>query len=127
MEIDDEAPLSDSVTIAISLSPSSSSSSSASSSCSASVFPLPFSPLQQTAGSPPYRPLRTSESGEMLSLAGWSHDGERLRFVDAEGNEWGNVVNRFNQMAAVKGCRNGHQEVVKWSDFGSCIGEGKKI
>ncbi|PPD72471.1 hypothetical protein GOBAR_DD30619 [Gossypium barbadense] len=66
-----------------------------------------------------------SESGGMLSLAGWSHDGERLRFLDAEGNEWGNVVNRFNQLATVKGGRNGHQEVVKWSDFGSCIGMGE--
>ncbi|XP_012438876.1 respiratory burst oxidase homolog protein A [Gossypium raimondii] len=125
MEIDDAAPFSDSVTIAISLSPSSSSYSSSSSSCSASVVPLPFSPLQQTAESPPFRPLLMSESGGMLSLAGWSHDGERLRFLDAEGNEWGNVVNRFNQLATVKGGRNGHQEVVKWSDFGSCIGMGE--
>ncbi|KAE8684007.1 Respiratory burst oxidase [Hibiscus syriacus] len=104
-------PHSDSVSIIIS-----------SSSCSASVVPLSFSPVHQAAGSSPNCLLHRLESGGILSLAGWSNDGERLRFVDTEGNEWSNVENRFDQLAYTTYGVNGAQRVVKWSDFGSCIG-----
>ncbi|KAK8659089.1 hypothetical protein V6N13_029301 [Hibiscus sabdariffa] len=122
MEIDDEEPHSDSDSDSLSITISLSSSSSSSSSCSASVVPLPFSPVQQATGSPPNRLLHRLESGGMLSLAGWSNDGERLRFVDAEGNEWRNVENRFDRLASTTYGGNGPQGAVKSSDFGACIG-----
>ncbi|KAK8604577.1 hypothetical protein V6N13_099513 [Hibiscus sabdariffa] len=123
MEIDDGEPRSDSdpdsLSITISLS---SSSSSSSSSCSASVVPLPFSAVQQATGSSPKRLLHRLENGGMLSLAGWSNDGERLRFVDTEGNEWRNVENRFDRLASTTYGENGPQRAVKSSDFGACVG-----
>ncbi|GMJ05804.1 ARABIDOPSIS THALIANA RESPIRATORY BURST OXIDASE HOMOLOG F, respiratory burst oxidase protein F [Hibiscus trionum] len=119
MEIDDEEPHSDSDSVSITIS---SSLSSSSSSCSASFVPLPFSPVQQAAGSAPNRLLHRLESGGMLSLVSWSNDGERLRFVDTEGNEWRNVENRFDRLASTAYGGNGPQRVVKWSDFGACIG-----
>ncbi|XP_021286943.1 respiratory burst oxidase homolog protein A-like [Herrania umbratica] len=93
----------------LALSPSSSSSSCSSS--SASVVPLTCSPVEQTAL--PYR--LGSRRISVVSLS----DCERLRFVDTAGSEWRNVENRFNRLATTV---NGHEPVVKWSDFGSCIG-----
>lgn len=94
----------------LALSPSSSSSSC--SSFSASVVPLTCSPVEQTA-----LPYRMGSRG--ISIVSLS-DCERLRFVDTAGNEWRIVENRFNRLAITG---NGHEPVVKWSDFGSCIGE----
>ncbi|XWS51224.1 hypothetical protein CRYUN_Cryun12cG0158300 [Craigia yunnanensis] len=114
MEIHEGSQSAQEHSVNIALSPSSfpSPSSSSSSSCSASVVPLTFSPVQQTEKT--YR----LESGG-ISISSWSRDCERLRFVDTAGNEWRNVENRFNQLATTG---NGHEPVVKWSDFGSCIG-----
>lgn len=49
---------------------------------------------------------------------------EELRFIDIMGNgemEWKDVEERFNQLALTQNV--GPEPVMKWSDFGFCIGE----
>lgn len=53
---------------------------------------------------------------------------QRRVFIDDivghSGMEWNDVENRFNQLASTG---TGPEPVVKWSEFGSCIGENRKV
>ncbi|KAH7528865.1 hypothetical protein FEM48_Zijuj05G0123200 [Ziziphus jujuba var. spinosa] len=100
---------------------SSSSSSSSSSSFTASIVPLSFSPDQksqhQSEGqqAEDQRPY-LQENGEASM--------EFLRFISIPGHgggavKWKDIEKRFNRLALI---RNSHEPVVKWSDFGFCIG-----
>lgn len=123
----------------LSSSASSSSSSSTSSSCcyKVTIVPLSFSPVQtKPQGTrPPYdhgtnhNDDQLLENGEVYSMAAGSGIDNigRLRFIDIMGNggmEWKNVEERFNQLAFTQ--NSGPEPLMKWSDFGICIGESGK-
>lgn len=123
----------------LSSSSSSSSSSSTSSSCcyKVTIVPLSFSPVQtKPQGTrPPYDhgtnhdDDQLLENGEVYSMAAGSGIDNigRLRFIDIMGNggiEWKNVEERFNQLAFTQ--NSGPEPLMKWSDFGICIGESGK-
>ncbi|KAL5813375.1 hypothetical protein ACOSQ3_024135 [Xanthoceras sorbifolium] len=96
---------------------SSSSSSSSSSYSSASVVPLSSSPEQRTG-------LQGTLYREHLQANGESSVARlmkirQLRFTDIE---WTQVEDRFDRLAS---SRNGTESVLKWSDFGFCIGMQK--
>lgn len=104
--------------------PSSSSSSCSSSSSNASSFPLSFSPDQKIQ----HQAEGQQDENQWPSL---QENGESsmevLRFIgitDHGGGavKWKDIEKRFNRLALI---RNGHEQVVKWSDFCFCI--GKKI
>ncbi|KAJ7978730.1 Respiratory burst oxidase [Quillaja saponaria] len=84
----------------LSKSSSSSSATSSSSSSIADIANLPFSPVQ--TGS------RTTELATGL-----------IDFLGHSGMEWKDVEERFNQVSST---RKGIEPVLKWSDFGFCIG-----
>lgn len=97
---------------------SSSSLSSTSSSCSATIVPLCFSPVQTK---PQGTHDQLLENGEVSMAAGSGIEG--LRFIDIMGNgemEWNDVEERFNRLALTQNV--GPEPVMKWSDFGFCIG-----
>lgn len=109
------------------LSPSSSSSPS----CSASVVPLSFSPVWTEPHGDKTEPLQAAlnrqyymaENGGEASTAGSATKTQWLRFVGTMGNggmEWKGVEERFDRLALTG---NGVEPVIKWSDFGLCIGE----
>nr|POE60062.1 respiratory burst oxidase like protein a [Quercus suber] len=113
---------------------SSSSSSTSSSSCyNVTIVPRSFSTVQtKPQGTrPPYDhgtnhdDDQLLENGEVYSMAAGSaiDNIEGLRFIDIMGNggmEWKNVEERFNQLAFTQ--NSGHEPLMKWSDFGICIG-----
>ena len=107
-----------------SLSPSSSSSSFSSSSSSASFFgavpPITFSSVQTeiTGEEVPHYVPENGESSKLGSSNEW------FRFFGIMGNgsgiEWKDIENRFHRISITN---NGSEPVLKWSDFGFCIGE----
>ena len=115
-----------------------SSSSTSSSSCyNVTIVPLSFSPVQtKPQGTrPPYdhgtnhEDDQLLENGEVYSMAAGSaiDNIEVLRFIDIMGNggmEWKNAEERFNQLAFTQ--NSGPEPLMKWSDFGICIGESEK-
>ncbi|GLT47493.1 hypothetical protein SLA2020_211880 [Shorea laevis] len=88
------------------------------SSCSATVVPIDWSPDRRITR--PLHCLRWLENRGAAAVASCSFSVEWLKFVDNAGSEWKNVEERFHQIATTRyGAR---ESVVKWSDFGTCIG-----
>ncbi|KAL5831342.1 hypothetical protein ACOSQ4_016696 [Xanthoceras sorbifolium] len=94
-----------------------SSSSSSFSYCSASVVPLSSSPEQRTGlqGTLCREHLKANEESSVARLM----KIRQLRFTDIE---WTDFEDRFDRLAS---SRNGTESVLKWSDFGFCIGMQK--
>ncbi|KAL5544619.1 hypothetical protein UlMin_008403 [Ulmus minor] len=108
------------------LSSSSFSSTSSSSGRSESLIPISFPPVQtgtnRTKGSSFQNQWCFLPGNGEASMAGGSTK-EWLRFFGIMGNggvEWKEVENRFDRLAMADG--NGSEPVVKWSEFGICIG-----
>jgi hypothetical protein len=111
-----------------------SSSPSSSSSFSASIVPLiSYSPVQTTEDQGTTVPAHDGSLGSTqllqngeVSMAESGIEG-LIRFVNVTGSggmEWKDVDERFDRLALNK---NGPEPVVKWSDFGFCIGENHNI